>query len=159
MDVFATIMAWAGAHATASPHARPLPTVERGERRLVFAEYSEGDDEVRLLCDPRFGWLGHSTAGFCRPEDRRRGNQMAVIDFPWKLVWHDDGQHFLFDVEADPRESTDLAGTYPEVAARLRKEAVRIRGSSPSQSGIAPATLEPERVEQLRALGYVVADP
>ena len=161
IDVFATVVDWAGVQAAASPYARRLPTAGGAERRLVFAEYGEGEDAITLNTDPRLSTLANEVARrreFCRPEDRMRGYRIAVIDFPWKLIWHDDGQQLLFDVAADLGERDDRSSAHPEIVARMQAEAVRIRASA-SPAADTPATLEPERVERLRALGYVVADP
>jgi arylsulfatase A-like enzyme len=161
IDVFATVAQWAGVHAAPSPLARPLPMRETGEHRIVFAEYGEAEYAVELF--PSFGWV--TLAGliadarrFCRPEDRIRGNRIAVIDFPWKLVWHDAGQRLLYDVAADPTESTDRADAHPEIVARLMDEALRIKSAARPKGGTAPASLDRERAERLRALGYVVGD-
>lgn len=60
----------------------------------------------------------------------------------------------LFDLEADPLETRNVAGEHPEVAAALRAEIVeRLGGAGSGESGEADddALLE----EQLRALGYL----
>ena len=63
------------------------------------------------------------------------GCQEAVREGPWKLVrtamgqrkraWADDEGWQLFDLEKDPRETTDLAPGHPEVVARLAAVASR----------------------------------
>lgn len=87
-------------------------------------------------------------------------NQGAVIDGGHKLILdHVRGERLLFDLEADPGEQRNLAADLPERAAALEalfeahvREAQRAR--SPR---IAPVThpLDPESLEQLRALGYM----
>jgi arylsulfatase A-like enzyme len=161
IDVFASVVEWAEANAAASPYARALPTAESGERRLVFAEYGEAEYAIKLI--PGVDWVTYAimiadARRFCRDEDRIRGNRMAVIDFPWKLIWHEDGGRLLFDVREDPEEITDRAGAHPQIAARLAEEAARFRTSVAPRGGASPATVEKERAERLRALGYIVGD-
>lgn len=38
------------------------------------------------------------------------------------IEWFEDGSMELFDLEADPGETTDLRESEPEVAKRLREE-------------------------------------
>jgi hypothetical protein len=161
IDVFASVVEWAETSAAARPSARALPTAESGERRVVFAEYGEAEYAIKLI--PVVDWVTYAimiadARRFCRDEDRIRGNRMAVIDFPWKLIWHEDGGRLLFDVREDPEETTDRAGTHPQIAARLAEEAARIRTSVAPRGGASPATVEKERAEPLRALGYIVGD-
>lgn len=45
---------------------------------------------------------------------------VALFRYPWKLVVPSDGEVMLFDVEADPTESTDLAQSHSEIVSDLR---------------------------------------
>ncbi|MGC6499967.1 MAG: arylsulfatase B [Henriciella sp.] len=47
--------------------------------------------------------------------------QKAVFDWPYKLIQANghDGEHQLFNVVADPRETTDLAAQYPQKVEEL----------------------------------------
>jgi arylsulfatase A-like enzyme len=52
----------------------------------------------------------------------------AIRDGRWKLVqWHDEDVEELYDLEADPGESEDLAEKHPDVAARMRDKLTRWR--------------------------------
>jgi arylsulfatase len=58
----------------------------------------------------------------------------------------------LYDLEADPGETRDLAAGDPELAARLRRE---LDAAFRDVEAAAPPELEPRELEALRALGYV----
>ena len=45
-------------------------------------------------------------------------NQKAVLEGKWKAVWMNDST-WLFDLDRDPGERTDLRASEPAVAARL----------------------------------------
>ena len=84
---------------------------------------------------------------------------VCVRDARYKLVRGSDGTEFLYDCVADPDESTDLAATHAEVAARLRTELDRETGSwrPPDPGDQAEFTDEERREveERLAALGYI----
>jgi hypothetical protein len=78
-----------------------------------------------------------------------------------KLVRTSAGDTFLFDLAADPGETTDLAATDPETVARLGAELDAWTSSlglppidAPLDVEIAPA-VDPGAQERPRALGYV----
>jgi arylsulfatase A-like enzyme len=80
----------------------------------------------------------------------------AVVLGRYKLVERQPGPAELFDLEADPGESRDLAGRHPEIVARLRDAYDRAEAGATRYAGSArEAQLAPEAVEKLRALGYV----
>lgn len=79
----------------------------------------------------------------------------TVIEWPYKLIVEPDlGSEWLFDLEADPAETTNLLEARPDVARSLRKRLALL-----SSEGVDAAreddTLTPEITEKLRALGYV----
>jgi arylsulfatase A-like enzyme len=80
----------------------------------------------------------------------------AVVLGRYKLVERRPGGAELFDLEADPGESRDLAERHPEVVARLREayERVETAATRYAESG-RQTQLTPEAVEKLRALGYI----
>ena len=59
-----------------------------------------------------------------KPIPFRFGNKAALVDNRHKLLSEDlkRGTFQLYDIEADPNESRDLAADQPEIAARLKKE-------------------------------------
>jgi arylsulfatase A-like enzyme len=78
-----------------------------------------------------------------------------------KLVRTSAGDTFLFDLAADPGETTDRAATDPETVARLGAELDDWTASlglppldAPIDFEVAPA-IDPAAQERLRALGYV----
>lgn len=97
-DLQASIFAAAGVRRPTELLGSPLQEAI-DPRRAVFAEYH-----------------GHGT----------RGSGYVVRQGRWKLIWCTRAPHQLFDLEADPDELRDVAGSEPEVveelAARLRSE-------------------------------------
>jgi arylsulfatase A-like enzyme len=95
--------------------------------------------------------------------------EYAVIDSRrWKLVFRYEPQTIppappsrfqLFDLKADPDETSNLVMAHPEVTRRLVGELLAYAERQPRivQPAESAATLDydPEQLEQLRALGYV----
>jgi arylsulfatase A-like enzyme len=87
--------------------------------------------------------------------------QIAVLEGRWKCVVLDNGRRRrprarLFDRVADPGETRDVAAEHPETAARLEAMAWAWYDE---RRGVAHAAetegdMDPELLEQLRALGY-----
>src|SRR5262245_52185467 len=68
-------------------------------------------------------------------------------------------EYALYHVAVDPREQTDLAARHPDIVARLarvldawHKSALQARLKPDSD---AAATMTPDQIERLRALGYI----
>jgi arylsulfatase A-like enzyme len=80
----------------------------------------------------------------------------AVVYGRHKLVERRPGRAELYDVEADPGETRDLAAAHPDIVARLRDTYDRTEASATryGQSNRDTA-LSAEAIEKLRALGYV----
>ncbi len=59
-----------------------------------------------------------------KPIPFRHQGRAALIDNRYKLLSEKPGkgEYQLYDLEADPRETTDLAAEKPEIAARLREQ-------------------------------------
>jgi arylsulfatase A-like enzyme len=73
----------------------------------------------------------------------------------WKsFLRRSDGRHFLYDLEADPLEKSDVAARFPEVTAA---HAARIEQLTRSlaASGVPQRELSEAERERLRALGYL----
>jgi arylsulfatase A-like enzyme len=82
--------------------------------------------------------------------------QLAVRSNEWKYIARPRlGEAELYDLRQDPHERTNLAGRYPDIAARLHAQIApfwnpqRDRSEDPRQ-GLAPAL-----VRELQALGYL----
>jgi choline-sulfatase len=81
----------------------------------------------------------------------------------WKLILdrsQDDLQPALFDLEEDPREQHDRAHERPVIVGALtqmlrEQQRENARRAKVEASRIAPTELEPEVLENLRALGYL----
>jgi arylsulfatase A-like enzyme/tetratricopeptide (TPR) repeat protein len=78
--------------------------------------------------------------------------ERAVVEGAWKLLATPSPR--LFDLDADPGETTDLHASHPETVVRLRAVAEHHAG----QAAPRVATPGPEVLEQLVALGYVSHD-
>ena len=78
-----------------------------------------------------------------------------------KLVETSKGATFLFDLAADPDETTDLAGSRPDELERLRRElddwraALALPAIDETIERGEPPELDAETRERLRALGYL----
>ncbi len=80
----------------------------------------------------------------------------AVLEGRDKLIEEMPRDRKLFDLEADPGETQNLAGARPERAAALSTviEAARARGAGTDAPEI-ETQLSPEAIETLRSLGYL----
>ncbi len=87
---------------------------------------------------------------------RRRLRSLRVGDE--KLIWASDGRHELYNLAEDPDELEDLAAVQQERVAALSARLEEIVASrSMSSTDIRPplSLIDPETVENLRALGYI----
>jgi arylsulfatase A-like enzyme len=85
----------------------------------------------------------------------------VLIRRDWKLYHEPGGAEHLYDLRADPLETTDVAAEHPEILEEMREELTgrlrhqvarggELRGDAPEER-----LADPELVEQLRALGYL----
>lgn len=81
------------------------------------------------------------------------GKPRVVRNQRWKLILTPGSDQLeLYDIEADPRETTNVVDAQPEIAERLHAS-LRDWMSRPERKVATPN--DPEREERLRALGYV----
>jgi arylsulfatase A-like enzyme len=82
---------------------------------------------------PLFWEYGRNSTSFDYPRDaHHRSPNVAVRDGDWKLLVNASGTGAaLYDVAADPRETTNLAARHPDVAKRLTEMALTWRKSVP----------------------------
>jgi arylsulfatase len=84
------------------------------------------------------------------------GEWRAILHAPYKYVWNSQGNHRLFNLENDPKESVNLLETEVEKAARLESALVRYLAALPPPGDAgAPAEVDEETLRALRSLGYV----
>jgi arylsulfatase A-like enzyme len=151
LDLFTTLLELTGVPQPdgAPVHGRSL--LDPAESRVRVAEYPDPSELV-------LGRFSEAHPGF-RP-DRWRRSLRAVWSGGRKFIWASDGRHELFELGSDPAERHDLLATTPEQAgewlALLERERSGWREAAPLET-VEP--LSPERVEQLRALGYLGDDP
>jgi len=89
---------------------------------------------------------------------RKPRPMVSVSDGSFRLIRREgDAPPELYDRSADPYEQTDLASDRPEVLARMTKLAEDYLAQPPAAwSGGADVEIDPQELEQLRALGYQV---
>jgi arylsulfatase A-like enzyme len=157
-DVFATIISWTGAWASGPGRVLPLRTVTSGPKSPVVAEYADPLFDALQLRQPDAFYVEafiHEMRAMCRPEDGAWGHRRAVVDFPYKLIAADDRPPELYDLAADPQETRDLAAVRPEIVRQLFTQLPPFGTPGVPRASPLPI-LDLRRVEQLRALGYVV---
>jgi arylsulfatase A-like enzyme len=86
--------------------------------------------------------------------DRER---VALLEWPYKYIHSSDGNHELYDIEQDPRETRNLLEQKSATAARLAAKLDRFRSERPSIDQPPEELLvpTPEEIENLMELGYV----
>jgi len=81
---------------------------------------------------PLFWEYGRNETSFAYAKGRDRSPNVAVREGNWKLLVRDLGEGAeLYDLAADSRETTNLAGKHPDIATRLTDAALTWRKSLP----------------------------
>ena len=139
--------------------------------RLVLAHLPRSQAEAYF---PRFPLAAgaHPVLGenyYARARDRYRQPwsgrfervRTALYDWPFKLIASSDGRHELYDLQRDPRESRDLRAERGELGASLLRALAAFQASRGRYEGRQGAAedLDPEQLEELRALGYIGGGP
>jgi arylsulfatase A-like enzyme len=152
LSVFATVLDLAGVPAPPTLQAGSLVPLARGEAAApaepILSELHRSTEmgATREWPDPQM-----------KPDLRYR----LLREGDLKLVETSAGQHLLYDLASDPKETRDLAAERPADLARLtaRLEAARTQlglptlDQDPGSAASAPE-LDEATKEQLRALGY-----
>ncbi|NNE42864.1 MAG: sulfatase-like hydrolase/transferase, partial [Gemmatimonadetes bacterium] len=153
VDIAPTVLRLCGVDAPASFHGRDLGP-ERGD-------FAEGADAEAAVAD----------AAVAELEDR----VLSLRTSRYRYVSNPDGFHFplsddpaaaryviareeLYDLEADPGERINIAGSRPDVAARFREAADRWRrahGWEEASRRFRKEAVPEELKEELDALGYL----
>lgn len=95
------------------------------------------------------------------PNERFARIQHAAYDWPWKTIRTVGGEIELYNVEEDPGEQKNLAGTMPGVARRVMNLYDKFRrekgDAKPDEGGdeAREVELDEEAQRELKALGYL----
>jgi arylsulfatase A-like enzyme len=110
----------------------------------------------RRSFDPNPEADARASLGEVRADNRyESGDTYAWVEAGWKLIHRTIGSDELFDLEADPYETRNLAGEQRERVAQMRAVLdERIRELAENALGVAPR-VGPEAQERLEALGYL----
>lgn len=85
-------------------------------------------DESRTL----YWEYGRNNQSFAFPKGKDRSPNLAVREGNWKLMMNYDGSNIeLYDMVADPKETTNMATTNQKIAEKLRKKLLAWRNSMP----------------------------
>jgi len=79
----------------------------------------------------------------------------ALTGLRWKYLHRSDEGDALFDLEADPGETTNVIARHPEIARSMRRRIDDTLASARVPEADVPDGLPEELVEELRGLGYV----
>jgi len=162
-DLAPSILKWAGLDVPRDLPGRPLPLapdVATKPRKIVGVYIDEP-----LVTDPgtlpdgleiRLRGSKKRREG-CEPDDRVFGSTIALIRYPYKLIWYEDYPSELYDLSWDPYERSDQAAFRPALVAALEKEVARIRRGLEPDVAAAPRSPapSPSAVEALRHMGYI----
>jgi len=133
VDLFPTVLALAGIDSTARVHGRSLVPAMLGKPLAEAAAYSES-----MTPALQFGWS---------PLRSMRAGRYAFIEAP---------RPELYDLQADPGETTNIVGERPAVAAGMSRELAALTEETGRDAPAPePANLDRETMERLAALGYV----
>ena len=85
---------------------------------------------------PLFWEYGRNETAFKYPAGRDRSPAVALRDGKWKLLIDADGSDVeLYDMEADEKETANVAANNPEVVKKLSEAALAWRRGLPKRSG------------------------
>ena len=114
---------------------------------LAVAEYESASNQVSAgeRIEERFGGL---------TEEQRtmvRSRWVAAYEGRFKYLASSEGEEVLYDLAADPGETTDVRAEHPDVAARLAAR----RGGWAGAEAVPAEALDEEIVSHLQGLGYL----
>ena len=145
VDIYATLSTLAGLDAAGS-QGIDLQSAEEQNGRPVLLRYA-------------YPLQALSVAGEASPALAAYGHGLwALREGDHKLILSDSGTTQLFDLAADPNETTDLSERDPERRERLRAQitTLLIEPEIGAQKRAAPELdLDASTLDELRALGYV----
>jgi arylsulfatase A-like enzyme len=151
LGVFATILDLAGID--------PLPTLQVGS--LAPLATGDGDGGGPILSELHASQELTAQPRRADPQMQPDRRYRLLREGSLKLVETSQGEAFLYDLAADPRETRDLGAERPADLARMRARLETVRSSlglpaldAPLAVGEAAPELDEATREQLRALGY-----
>jgi arylsulfatase A-like enzyme len=152
LGVFATILDLAG--------VAPPPTLQAGSLLPYLAGAPPGGSDPILAELHPLASVGVERT-YDDPQMQNDRRYRLLREGPVKLVATSRGEHFLYDLAADPRERRDLAAERPAELERLRARLAEVETrlglaalDAPLGQDGAPPELDAATREQLRALGY-----
>lgn len=146
VDVAPTTLALAGAPPTAEFHGRNLLPLIMGEVRAP--------EDAPVVVSVR-----RNQTDYYKPWHEKRGetNFAARMD-QWKAIWNADPQTLeLYDLQADPGETQNLADANPQVAQKLRDFLVKFQQRCAATALPVKTIAHPksETKDRLKSIGYV----
>jgi arylsulfatase A-like enzyme len=135
IDIFATIADETRIKTDAVP---ALPLGERGTHAVVAEDFENG------MNVKRYG-------------ERFRGTRAATYDGDWKIITSTKDGDELYNLTADPAETSDVSKSSPDETARLAKTVTDWRQATPEFDGSKEVRQAPSKqdVEKLKSLNYV----
>jgi arylsulfatase A-like enzyme len=148
IDVAATVVELAGLPLPASFEGTSLAGLLRGDSSAALPEYVFMESGYQL-----------------------RSSQITIRHGRWKLIHvrseeeralMSGSEYELYDLDADPAESENLASQHPEILERLRQELNNWYLENTRRAEIGPEldleSLDPRSREMLKALGYLESE-
>ena len=136
VDVFSTLAAAAGAPAHPQEAGANLALGDPGRDRTIILE-------------------SYPVRHFAIGNPRLQRVERAAVQGHWKLIQSDRGRRDLFDIMADPGESTNLWSEHLDVAQTLEHQLREWTAQLPKhRRAVTPPAADPERLRNLKALGY-----
>ncbi len=106
--------------------------------------------------DPEVAVFSHASYPIVPHKVVPREAMAAVQLADWKLIRHLGSERVeLYQLSRDPGEQADVSAGHPEIAAPLTRHLESWLAAQTPGAGHEPAPIDPEALEQLRALGYL----
>ena len=109
------VMAWPGEIPTGQVFGEPVSLLDIFTTCISLAELEPPPDRIIDGIDLLPLVTAREPAGTGRELYWRTDFNHALRQGPWKMIWNTrDGQWFLYNLDEDPGETRNLAGTHPE---------------------------------------------
>jgi arylsulfatase A-like enzyme len=163
VDIVPSVLEWTGLTIPAGLAGLPLPTSALASRPVRSLVATFGDWLANRPVDPP-KWIAKAIEraeaardSACGPDDHVRGDMVALIRDPYKMIWFQHYPAELYDLRADPQERVNLTATAPQTLSAMKEalaERTRNTGAPPSRA-CEPKSLPPGAGEALKGLGYI----